>query len=429
MYKIYKPKIFLGSSFEALPIVKKAASRLRDHFEVCEWDNDVFENGKVTINVLIERAAEFDYALMLFMPDDILLSKGRKYGVTRDNVIFETGIFMRVLGKQRVAIVIGDLTSEQNKKIPTRFLSDMDGVTYLHRFQIPQSKFDVNNLGNKIDTEINTFCDKLIDKIKKDKNSQGIRALKDSYFQTQEDLRRMVEKDELDFELPILKWRIDTEREKYQKIKGGNWEIIADDNYPYMRLVFMNLMDTLEKGDKYFTVTNLKFWSKGRYKVSEFYSQNKASLEKGIIIQRVMLLDKKLLEIEDNRLLLHEIIDKFVEIGISNLISFLVYDKAPDSDALKHVPYAVVKREKISLTSAKSEKYLTIIPTLNEDRSPKINVVFKQSSVEHRQCLNLFNDCWDSVNRKNVNAMLAYLKTFKTSAGLSFRQSKKNRKP
>lgn len=408
----YKPKIFLGSSLQSLPILRKAASCLQDHFQVYQWDNDVFENGEVTVNALMNKAHEFDYALMFFMPDDCLVLDGKKYNVTRDNVIFETGLFMRVLGKQRVAIVIADLVSEKGKKTKTRFLSDLSGITYLYRFSIRQDKYDPSIIGDKIDDDINRFCEDLKNKVGRDKNSLSIRMLKESYFQAQELLRRMVEKEELDFEIPILKWRIETEYEKYSDIRSGNWEIIADDNYPYMRLVFRKLMETLEEGDEYFTVTNYKFWSKGKYNVSEFFDQNKIAVEKGIAVKRVMLLDVKLLELEDIRQQLHEIIEKFIEKGIGKLITFRVYEAPPESDAFKHVPYAVIRRKKQSNGRTK-DRYLTIMPTLSEDSSPRINVIFRQSSDVHQQCLNLFNDCNKPGVVMDCDKMTQYLKSFK----------------
>jgi predicted nucleotide-binding protein len=58
--------------------------------------------------------------LFLFASDDKRVMRGKEESVTRDNVIFETGIAIGLLGKERVFII-----AEKDTALP----KDLDGLT------------------------------------------------------------------------------------------------------------------------------------------------------------------------------------------------------------------------------------------------------------------------------------------------------------
>jgi predicted nucleotide-binding protein len=54
---------------------------------------------------LLEAKTTYQYAIFIFTPDDTITIRGEDVLVTRDNVIFEAGLFMSHLGRKRTFIV------------------------------------------------------------------------------------------------------------------------------------------------------------------------------------------------------------------------------------------------------------------------------------------------------------------------------------
>ena len=119
------PRVFIGSSTEskkAALAVKKVLDKVA---EVIVWtQKDVFEPGKFTLESLEEHARSVDFAVMVFGPDDVIFSRGRRQAGPRDNVIFELGLFMGALERKRAFVVA---PRGQKLKIPT----DMLGTNFV----------------------------------------------------------------------------------------------------------------------------------------------------------------------------------------------------------------------------------------------------------------------------------------------------------
>lgn len=47
----------------------------------------------------------FDYAVLVLTPDDITVKRGTTLQTARDNVLFELGLFMGALGRERTFVV------------------------------------------------------------------------------------------------------------------------------------------------------------------------------------------------------------------------------------------------------------------------------------------------------------------------------------
>jgi hypothetical protein len=73
-----------------------------------------------------------DYAAFVLTADDISRSRGRQSQTPRDNVLFELGLFMGRLGRDRTFIV-------QAADTPLRLPSDLDGITVLRTANRPDS--------------------------------------------------------------------------------------------------------------------------------------------------------------------------------------------------------------------------------------------------------------------------------------------------
>jgi hypothetical protein len=82
----------------------------------------MFLLGQGTLSSLIKAADEVDFAILVMTSDDVTTSRGKTQSVPRDNVLFELGLFMGVLGPARTFFIF-------NKKEDIRRANDLDGVT------------------------------------------------------------------------------------------------------------------------------------------------------------------------------------------------------------------------------------------------------------------------------------------------------------
>ncbi|HEV2859666.1 MAG TPA: nucleotide-binding protein [Pyrinomonadaceae bacterium] len=115
-------KIFIGSSEKNIGVARAVAKVLNRNgcggAEV--WDEVVAKLGKSFLETLVEIRGDYDFAVMIWASDDVTESKGTTVGSPRDNVVFECGLFMGALGRERVFVV-----HDKAAKIP----SDFAGIT------------------------------------------------------------------------------------------------------------------------------------------------------------------------------------------------------------------------------------------------------------------------------------------------------------
>jgi hypothetical protein len=117
-----KAKVFIGSSAANLKVAKAIANSLDHCAEVTVWDEGVFGLNDMFLERLLATPNQYDFAVVVWAGDDITDSKGKSEASPRDNVIFECGLFMGVLGLERVFVV-------QDKSVPIKVPSDFAGVT------------------------------------------------------------------------------------------------------------------------------------------------------------------------------------------------------------------------------------------------------------------------------------------------------------
>ena len=117
--------VFIGSSSEGLDIAKQVyAKLLRQKVVPVLWSQGVFECSKTTIEDLVRVSGESDFAIIVLTADDVTRSRGRAKRSPRDNVIFELGLFMGAITRERTYIVAP-------KGIDLKLPTDLLGVTYL----------------------------------------------------------------------------------------------------------------------------------------------------------------------------------------------------------------------------------------------------------------------------------------------------------
>lgn len=122
-----KPELFIGSSGEALLLTNSFVELAQHNFKVTPWTAGVFSPSSNTLSGLIRQADKSDYGAFIFAPDDKLTSRGTKYETTRDNVVFELGLFMGMVGPENCFVLLPK--NRRKLKIP----SDLEGfspVTY-----------------------------------------------------------------------------------------------------------------------------------------------------------------------------------------------------------------------------------------------------------------------------------------------------------
>lgn len=97
-----RPRVFIGSSVEGLPIARAHQQILEDEMRTEVWDQGtVFGLGDSTLEALERAVLSYDFGLFVFTPDDEMVVRGYKKTVARDNVVFELGLFVGKLTRRK----------------------------------------------------------------------------------------------------------------------------------------------------------------------------------------------------------------------------------------------------------------------------------------------------------------------------------------
>lgn len=142
-YELRKPRLFIASSVESLPIAEAVNANLDHDFEVTIWKNGTFKLSSSTIEDLVEKSSTVDFALFIFAPDDIVTIRNRNEHVVRDNVIFEMGLFVGAIGKSRSFVL-------KPRGIEMHLPTDLLGVT--------PADFDANRSDEDLVSATNRAC-------------------------------------------------------------------------------------------------------------------------------------------------------------------------------------------------------------------------------------------------------------------------------
>lgn len=165
-----KPRVFIGSSSESVRVANALQENLElnSKTECIVWNQGIFELSKSTLDNLIETIHEFDFAVFVFSGDDIVNMRKEKYLVARDNVVFETGLSIGILGKDRTFFVKPKGSEEFH--LPT----DLLGITFP---EFDQNRFDKGDEISSLSVASNKIL-RAIDKTHKpeDKKPQELNA-------------------------------------------------------------------------------------------------------------------------------------------------------------------------------------------------------------------------------------------------------------
>lgn len=119
------PHVFVGSSVEALPIARQIQSSLgHDPMLVSVWTDGIFRASRGSVESLLDAVKKSDFAVLVLTADDTLISREIEQKAPRDNCIFELGLFMGALGRDRTFIV-------KPRGVDMKLPSDLLGITPL----------------------------------------------------------------------------------------------------------------------------------------------------------------------------------------------------------------------------------------------------------------------------------------------------------
>ena len=149
-----KPSTFIGSSSDkGLEIANCVQSALLDVTRGKVWTQGVFGLGWGTIESLMQEVAKRDFAILVFTPDDVVISREVPKFAPRDNALFELGLFMGRLGPKR-AFVLFDKSSD------VKILSDLQGIAL--------APYDGEWAKSEMDAAIGAGCQPIRDAIKRE---------------------------------------------------------------------------------------------------------------------------------------------------------------------------------------------------------------------------------------------------------------------
>jgi len=115
-----KPALFLGSSSESLDIAYAAQRNLEDVAEVIVWTQGIFELTKSYLESLLDALEDTEFGLFVLGADDVVRIRGTEMPTARDNVVFELGLFIGRLGRDRTFILMPKTSADFH--LPTDLL-------------------------------------------------------------------------------------------------------------------------------------------------------------------------------------------------------------------------------------------------------------------------------------------------------------------
>lgn len=116
-------RIFIISSVESLPIAREIQSAFaHEDFQTVLWTDGVFKVSGYAIQSLEDEVDRSDFAIAIAHPEDTTTIRGEAWPTARDNVIFELGLFMGRLGRERAILM-------ESREAKVKLPSDFAGLT------------------------------------------------------------------------------------------------------------------------------------------------------------------------------------------------------------------------------------------------------------------------------------------------------------
>lgn len=140
-----RASVFIGSSSEGLEIAQALQACL-DQFADSElWTQGTFLVGRGFLESLCDALPKHNFAVLVLTPDDLVTRREETNLGPRDNVLFELGLFMGALGRERTFMVS---CADDQVQVP----SDLAGIH--------QARFRRRSDGN-LDAALGPVCRQL----------------------------------------------------------------------------------------------------------------------------------------------------------------------------------------------------------------------------------------------------------------------------
>lgn len=150
-----KPKIFIGSSVEGIDVAYAIQENLEYVAEITVWDQGVFELSSTAMHDLICEINQSDFAIFVFHPDDYASIRSYETMIVRDNVVFESGLFIGKLGLDRVFLV---KPRGRTGDIPLRIATDLAGITI--------GTYQDDRMDGRLKAALGPFCNQVRKKVR-----------------------------------------------------------------------------------------------------------------------------------------------------------------------------------------------------------------------------------------------------------------------
>lgn len=146
-----KPRVFIGSSTEALDIAYMIQESLEYDALTTVWTQGIFELTSNTLEDLLKALQNFDFGIFVFKPNDITQIRDSRVNTVRDNVVFEFGLFIGRLGKDKVFFVLPSGIADFH--LPTDLMGVMPG------------KYDNKREDGNLKAALGPFCNQVRSKL------------------------------------------------------------------------------------------------------------------------------------------------------------------------------------------------------------------------------------------------------------------------
>lgn len=103
--KTAKQTLFIASSVEGLVIADAINANLEHDAHCTIWRAGTFKLSSQSVDDLVKKSSAIDFAVFAFTPDDVSKIRSHEEVDARDNVVFELGLFIGAIGKERCYIV------------------------------------------------------------------------------------------------------------------------------------------------------------------------------------------------------------------------------------------------------------------------------------------------------------------------------------
>jgi len=129
------PNMFIGSSREVIDYARGVNNNLNRDANIIPWYT-AFNANEFTMEALERNLDLCDFGVFIFAADDVALHRGKYVFITRDNTVFEMGLFWGKLRRKRVFAIVPREVKEREDLIKDKTIKDFHILSDLHGLTI-----------------------------------------------------------------------------------------------------------------------------------------------------------------------------------------------------------------------------------------------------------------------------------------------------